>query len=180
MLRLPYLCFIIGIWRSWAPVLVAEIMMKPSFTVLVIVGFLVTFGAKLVYQVTTFSMHQMRMTGSKNGTLGPHTTIFLAGLWWVWRNCNLMCPNNKTWSLTRLCNNIHSSADAISSSFQRDGSVAHTNRLIKWNCNNHPGSILNVDDSCLGTPNLCWLWWYPPQQCMFLSMRLFRFHPQLK
>jgi len=30
--------------------------------------------------------------------------------------------NNETWSLTRLCNNIHNSTDAIQSSFQRDGS----------------------------------------------------------
>jgi len=80
MLRLPNLCFIIGIWRSQPPVLVAEIMMKPSFTAFVISSFLVIFGTKLVSQVTTFSLHQMRMTGSKNGTPDPHATIFLAGL----------------------------------------------------------------------------------------------------
>jgi ribonuclease HI len=88
----------------------------------------------------------------KNGTSDSRSTLFLAGLWWVWRNRNLMCLNNETWSMFRLCNNIHSSTDAIKSSFQRDGSVAPPDRFIKWNCNNYTGSILNVDGSCLGTP----------------------------
>ena len=64
-----------------------------------------------------------------------------------------MCLNNETWSLTRLCNNIHNSTDAIQSSFQGDRSAAPPlDRLIKWNCNNHQGSILNVDGSYLGSP----------------------------
>jgi len=87
----------------------------------------------------------------KNGTSDSRSTLFLAGLWWVWRNRNLMCLNNETRSMFRLCNNIHSSADAIKSSFHRDGSAAPPDRFIKWNCNNYPRSILNIDGSCLGT-----------------------------
>jgi len=63
-----------------------------------------------------------------------------------------MCLTNETWSMTRLCNNIHSSTNAIRFSFQGDGSTTPLDRLVKWNCNNHQGSILNVDGSYLGSP----------------------------
>ena len=76
-----YLCFIIGIWRSQPPVLVAKIMKKLSFIVFVIVSFLVTFGTKLFSQVTTFSLHKMRMTGSKLApqTLAPLSFLLVFG-----------------------------------------------------------------------------------------------------
>jgi hypothetical protein len=63
-----------------------------------------------------------------------------------------MCLNNESWSLSHITNNIHNSAEGIRMSFQRDGRAAHPERFVKWNCNNHMGSILNVDGSCLGTP----------------------------
>jgi hypothetical protein len=52
----------------------------------------------------------------------------------------------------RITNSIHNSAEAITTSFQRDGRIAHPERFVKWNCNNHMGSILNIDGRCLGTP----------------------------
>ncbi|XP_024634721.1 uncharacterized protein [Medicago truncatula] len=106
---------------------------------------------KIGFIGTDFFTVQNAYDWIKNSTSDNRTTLFLVGLWWVW-NRNLMYLNNETWSMTRLCNNIHSSTDVIRSSFQRDGSAAPLDRLIKWNCNNHQGSILNVDGSCLGSP----------------------------
>lgn len=83
---------------------------------------------------------------------GPRCPLFLAGIWWVWRYRNLMCLNNESWSLFRITNNICHSAESISLSFQKDGSATHQERFVRWNCNNHMGTILNVDGSCLGTP----------------------------
>ncbi|XP_024629919.1 uncharacterized protein [Medicago truncatula] len=77
---------------------------------------------------------------------------FLAALWWIWRHRNLMCLNNETWSLFRITNNIHNSTNGIIKTFQQSDRTAILERLVKWNCQNHSGSILNVDGSCLGTP----------------------------
>jgi ribonuclease HI len=63
-----------------------------------------------------------------------------------------MCLNNESWSLFRITSNIQHSAESFKLSFQKDGSCNNQNRVVKWNCNNHMGSILNVDGSCLGTP----------------------------
>lgn len=120
-------------------------MMKLSFNVFVIVSFLVTFGKKIGFSRNDFSSATYVYGWIKFDTLDSRSTIFLAGLWWVWRHRNLVCLNYETWSLTRLCNNFHSSTgNAISLGFERDGSAAHSDLLIKWNNSNHFGSILNV------------------------------------
>jgi hypothetical protein len=102
---------------------------------------------KIGFTGTDFFTEQNAYDWIKNSTSDNRSTLFLASLWWVWRNRNLMCLNNETWSMTRICNNIHSSTDAIRSSFQRYGNASPPDRLI-----NHPRSILNVDVCCLGTP----------------------------
>jgi hypothetical protein len=83
---------------------------------------------------------------------GPRSACFLATLWWVWRHRNLMCLNNETWPLFRITSNIRNTADGNIKSFHQSGRIAHPKRFVKWNCHNHSGTILNVDDSCLGTP----------------------------
>ncbi|XP_024628936.1 uncharacterized protein [Medicago truncatula] len=79
--------------------------------------------------------------------------IFFGGLWWAWRHRNLMCLNNETMSLFRLCNNIVSAATYIKSAFDSEENVNHSDRFVKWNNRNHHDHILNVDGSCLGTPS---------------------------
>jgi len=86
------------------------------------------------------------------GISASRSPIFLAGLWWVWRHRNLMCLNNENWPLFRICNNILSSADAISSAFQNDDRSASSDRYVKWNSRDHQAPVLNVDGSCIGTP----------------------------
>jgi hypothetical protein len=63
-----------------------------------------------------------------------------------------MSLNNETMSLFRLCNNILTAADAISSTFRSDGNSNRPDRFVKWNSENHHDYILNVDGSCLGSP----------------------------
>jgi len=65
-----------------------------------------------------------------SATSGPRGSLFLAGLWWVWRYRNLMCLNNEFWSLFRITNNIHNSAEAIRTTFQKDVRIAHPKRLL--------------------------------------------------
>ena len=68
---------------------------------------------KIGFTGTDFFTIQNAYDLMKNNTSNNCSTLFSAGLWWVWRNRNLMCLNNKTWSMTHLCNSIHSSKDAI-------------------------------------------------------------------
>jgi len=63
-----------------------------------------------------------------------------------------MYLNNETGSLHSLVNLIYSSADTIISSFQQEDIVSTSERVVKWNSNNHPRTILNVDVSCNKTP----------------------------
>jgi len=63
-----------------------------------------------------------------------------------------MCLNNETWPLFRITKNIHNSTYGIIKSFQQSVRIAHPERFVKWNCQNHSGTILNVDGNCLGTP----------------------------
>ena len=63
-----------------------------------------------------------------------------------------MCFNNETWSIARLCITIQNSADDITRTFLTDGAGSHSDRLVRWNSSNHPCHILNVDESCLGSP----------------------------
>jgi len=88
----------------------------------------------------------------KEGENCARSIIFLAGLWWTWRHRNLMCLNNETWSITRLCININNSADLISSCLQNSTSSTPSDRLVRWNNNGNIYAILNVDGSCIGNP----------------------------
>ena len=107
---------------------------------------------KIGFTNTEFFSDQNAHVWIKSAATGPHGSYFLAGLWWVWRHRNLMCLNNDTWSLFRITSNIFNSADGIIKSFQQDVRIAHPDRFVKLNCQNRFGSILNVDDICLGTP----------------------------
>jgi hypothetical protein len=78
--------------------------------------------------------------------------MFLVGLWWTWRHRDLMCFNNETWSITRLCININNSTDLISSCLQTSTSSTPSDRTVRWNNNGNIYAILNVDGSCIGNP----------------------------
>jgi hypothetical protein len=80
------------------------------------------------------------------------TSVFFATFWWLWKHCNLMCLSNETLSVTRLCCNIFSYAESISTSLRNPSSAHAPARLIRWNSNNHMCTILNVDGSFNGDP----------------------------
>jgi len=63
-----------------------------------------------------------------------------------------MCFNNETLSLVRVSFNIINSANVISSCKLKSTSASSPARLVRWNNNNHVGTILNVDSSCIGDP----------------------------
>jgi len=63
-----------------------------------------------------------------------------------------LCLNNEIWSLFRIVTNIYNSADTITSAFENDEAATTVDRFVKWNCDNHMGTILNVDGSCNGIP----------------------------
>jgi len=113
--------------------------------------------SKIIWHKVGFLSHDFFSTTSatewiRNGTNSSHSILFLVALWWVWRNRNLTCLNNETWSLYYLVSNIYNSVDTIISAFKNDDARNSEDRYIKWNCNNHMGTILNVDGSCNGTP----------------------------
>ncbi|XP_045797947.1 uncharacterized protein LOC123892169 [Trifolium pratense] len=88
----------------------------------------------------------------KMGTIGTHSLIFSAGVWWSWRHRNLMSLNNETWSLSRLSFNIRSMVETFKNCFTITPNGGSVDRFIKWNNNNFSCTILNVDGSCLGSP----------------------------
>jgi len=63
-----------------------------------------------------------------------------------------MCLNNESWSQFCIVTNIHNSADTITSVFKNGETTTTVDRFVKWNCDNHMGTILNVDESCNGIP----------------------------
>lgn len=54
----------------------------------------------------------------KEGISCHGSTTFLAGLWWIWRHCNLMCLNNETRSVYRLNTIINSTINIINRCLQ--------------------------------------------------------------
>ena len=63
-----------------------------------------------------------------------------------------MFLNNETGSPIRIATNIYNLVDTITSVFKKDAAATSGDHYIKWNCDNHLGTILNVDGSCNGTP----------------------------
>ena len=113
--------------------------------------------SKIIWHKVGFLSHDFFSTTSatewiRNGTNSSHSILFLVALWWVWRNRNLTCLNNETWSLYYLVSNIYNSVDTIISALKNDDAAISEDRYVKWNCNNHMDTILNVDGSCNGTP----------------------------
>ncbi|GAU16633.1 hypothetical protein TSUD_325830 [Trifolium subterraneum] len=78
--------------------------------------------------------------------------IFSADVWWSLRHHNPMCLNNETWSLSRLSFNIQAMVETYRHCFSPASKDGLVDRYIKWNNNNYFCVILNVDESCLGSP----------------------------
>jgi ribonuclease HI len=91
-------------------------------------------------------------TWIKNHAAGTLSSLFLAGLWWTWRNRNSMCLSHESLSLPRIIFNIHSSVDDIETAFHSAAPVQHSEQTVRWNSNNANCVVLNVDGSCLGSP----------------------------
>jgi hypothetical protein len=89
---------------------------------------------------------------SREGSSCTRSTVFLAGLWWIWWHRNNMCLGNTTMSEFQLSNNIFNLEDSITNAFRKADVAAPSPRLIRWNNNNCQCTILNVDGSCLGVP----------------------------
>ncbi|KAK2378357.1 hypothetical protein QL285_078917 [Trifolium repens] len=88
----------------------------------------------------------------KLGVTGSQALLFLAGVWWSWRYRNFMCLNNATWSLSRLSFNIRAMVETFRNCFSPVSNDRLVDRYIKLNNTSHFCVILNVDDSCLGSP----------------------------
>jgi hypothetical protein len=63
-----------------------------------------------------------------------------------------MCLNNETLSLSRLSFKIRAMVKTFRNCFSPVSNERLVDRYVKWNNNNHSCAILNVDDSCLGSP----------------------------
>jgi len=88
----------------------------------------------------------------REGSICSRSTIFLAGLWWIWRHRNNMCLGNVTMSEFHLCSNIFNLANSINTAFCKAAGAATSPRMICWNNNNFHCTILNVDGSWNGDP----------------------------
>jgi hypothetical protein len=60
--------------------------------------------------------------------------------------------NNETWSLSWLSFNIQAMVETSINCFSHVSNDILVDRYIKWNNSNHFYVILNVDDSCVGSP----------------------------
>jgi len=87
----------------------------------------------------------------KSHATGARSTIFLAGLWWTWRQRNQMCLSADSWSLTQINFQVQNTATTIETAMHYEASP-HPDRMVRWNSNNYNCCVLNVDGSCLGTP----------------------------
>ena len=92
--------------------------------------------SKIIWHIVGFLSHDFFYTTCptewiRNGTNSPHSTLFLATLWWVWRNRNLMCLNNETRSLYYLVSNIYNSIDTIISAFKDGDAAIFNERHVK-------------------------------------------------
>ena len=114
--------------------------------------FSTTIWQKIGFTTPAFFSSSSVLDWLKEGVSGHRSTLFLAGLWWTWRNRNLMCLNNETWSIHRLSSTINSTAEIIRRCLHNDASTSSPSRLVRWNNDNHVCSILNVDGSCIGDP----------------------------
>jgi len=63
-----------------------------------------------------------------------------------------MCLNDEAIHLNRLMSHIHTLAEDIKLYFYQSIPAASSIRHIRWNNDNFDCPILNVDDSCIGTP----------------------------
>ena len=88
----------------------------------------------------------------KDGLMGPHCYLFADCLWWAWCHRNNLCFSNETLSIHHLSFNIQSMVENFKACFKPTSNGTLKSRLIKWNNNNFSSVILNVDDSCLGSP----------------------------
>jgi len=88
----------------------------------------------------------------KNGVMGPYSFLFAATIWWAWMNRNMMFLDNENWSNAKLSFNIQSMVDTVKTCYPSISNTTDEDQFIKWNNNNHPCVILNVDGSCLGSP----------------------------
>ena len=81
-----------------------------------------------IWQRTGFSSQPFFFSNSvtdwlQEGAKCSRTSVFFAALWWLWKHRNLMCPNNETMYVTRLCCNIFSFAETISSNLHNTTSA---------------------------------------------------------
>jgi ribonuclease HI len=107
---------------------------------------------KIGFNSPTFFLSSSVLDWLTEGINCHRSTTFLAGLWWIWRQRNLMCFNNETWSVYRLSIIINSTAEVISRCLHNNTSTSSPARLVRWNNDDHVCSILNVDGSCIGDP----------------------------
>jgi len=60
--------------------------------------------------------------------------------------------NNESWPQFRIVTNIYNSAGTITSAFKNGETSTTVDQFVKWNCDNHMSTILNVDGSCNEIP----------------------------
>jgi len=132
-------------WHSRLFVLGVVTMKKLFSIALGFALFLPNFGIILVSIIQISSW-------LKYGLMSSNSNIFSARIWWVCRHRNLSCLNHEVWSLNQLFFHINSSTKVMKNTLSKHGTVDTTKRFIRWNCYNHSCHILDVDGSCLGTP----------------------------
>jgi len=99
--------------------------------------------SKIIWHKVEFLRHNFFYTVCAteliwNGTNSSHSILFLAALWWVWRNRNLICLYDPV-------SNIYNSADTIISA------------LKNWWCRNFRGSLCQVElHQSYGHHCKCW------------------------
>lgn len=107
---------------------------------------------KLGFSDGNFFQQADTLAWLKQGAQGTADTLFLAGIWWVWKARNAKCFNDESIPFQRLLLAVLNLADSFKVCFKSHCSSINSPRQIGWYQGDHNGIILNVDGSSLGNP----------------------------
>jgi len=88
----------------------------------------------------------------KQGLTTQSSNIFVAGVWWSWRNWNSICFSNISILTYRLAMEARNLSTTLISCFSGSPTPTIVDKWVRWNSSNQSCIILNVDGSCLGNP----------------------------
>jgi hypothetical protein len=80
----------------------------------------------------------------KHNLSNTRHNMFVAGLWWSWRNINSYCLSNTTLSIHHLNMEVQNLSTTFNICFPPPNSSTQVDRWVQWNPSNRDCIIINV------------------------------------